>query len=56
MPVYRDTRPAGMPEEYRVDVWHLWFVAFAFLHNRRFGALFMLGLVVEVVLNVSGST
>jgi 1,4-dihydroxy-2-naphthoate polyprenyltransferase len=52
--VYRDTRPAGMPEEYRADVWHLWFVAFAFLHNRRFGALFILGLAVEAVLRLLG--
>jgi 1,4-dihydroxy-2-naphthoate octaprenyltransferase len=43
-----------MPEEYRPNVWPLWFVAFAFLHNRRFGALFVLGLVVEVVLQSSG--
>ncbi|HLL39561.1 MAG TPA: prenyltransferase [Rubrobacteraceae bacterium] len=56
IPVYRSPRPATMPREYRADVWPLWYVAFAFLHNRRFGALFMLGLVVEVVLNVSGST
>jgi 1,4-dihydroxy-2-naphthoate octaprenyltransferase len=56
VPVYRSPRPAIMPSEYRTDVWPLWYVAFAFLHNRRFGALFVLGLVVEVVLNVSGST
>ena len=56
VPVYRSPRPATMPSEYRTDVWPLWYVAFAFLHNRRFGVLFVLGLVVEVVLNVSGST
>ena len=56
IPVYRSPRPTTMPREYRADVWPLWYVAFAFLHNRRFGTLFMLGLVVEVVLNVSGST
>jgi 1,4-dihydroxy-2-naphthoate octaprenyltransferase len=39
-----------MPEEYRADVWPLWYVAFAFLHNRRFGTLFALGLLAEVVL------
>jgi 1,4-dihydroxy-2-naphthoate octaprenyltransferase len=56
VPVYRSPKPATMPGEYRTDVWPLWYVAFAFLHNRRFGTLFLLGLVVEVVLNVSGST
>jgi 1,4-dihydroxy-2-naphthoate polyprenyltransferase len=55
VPVYRSPRPATMPEEYRADVWPLWYVAFAFLHNRRFGALFVLGLVVEVVLSASSS-
>jgi 1,4-dihydroxy-2-naphthoate polyprenyltransferase len=53
VPVYRSPRPATMPREYRADVWPLWYVAFAFLHNRRFGALFVLGLVVEVVLSAS---
>ena len=42
--VYWSPRPAAMPEEYRADVWPLWYVAFAFLHNRRFGVLFVLGL------------
>jgi len=52
--VYRVPRPATIPKEYRADVWPLWYVAFAFLHNRRFGALFVLGLAVEVVLVASG--
>ena len=54
VPVYKSSQPIHMPEEYRANVWPLWFVAFAFLHNRRFGALFVLGLVVEVVLQSSG--
>lgn len=45
--VYRQSRPEHMPPEYRADVWPLWFVAFAFLHNRKFGGLFILGLGVE---------
>jgi hypothetical protein len=44
-----------MLKEYRADVWPLWYVAFAFLQNRRFGVLFVLGLSVEVVLHASGS-
>jgi 1,4-dihydroxy-2-naphthoate octaprenyltransferase len=55
VPVYRSPRPATMPKEYRADVWPLWYVAFAFLQNRRFGVLFVLGLTAEVVLHVSGS-
>ena len=56
VPVYRSPRPATMPGEYRADVWPLWYVAFAFLHNRRFGALFVLGLVAEIMFRVSSST
>jgi 1,4-dihydroxy-2-naphthoate octaprenyltransferase len=52
--VYRAQRPAKMPEEYRADVWPLWYVAFAFLHNRRFGVLFALGLAVEIALQLVG--
>ena len=54
VPVYRSSRPASMPEEYRADVWPLWFVAFAFLHNRRFGTLFVLGLAIEATLQLVG--
>ncbi len=50
VPAYKSSKPAAMPEEYRADVWPLWYVAFAFLHNRRFGTLFALGLLAEVVL------
>ena len=45
--VYRQPRPEHMPPEYRADIWPLWFVAFAFLHNRKFGGLFLLGLGLE---------
>ena len=49
-----DPKPTRIPEEYRADVWPLWFVAFAFLHNRRFGPLFVLGLAVEAALRLAG--
>ena len=48
LPVYKGPKPKRMPEEYREDLWPLWFVAFAFLHNRRFGLLFVGGLLAEV--------
>ena len=54
VPVYKSPGPTSMPEEYRADVWPLWFVAFAFLHNRRFGVLFAAGLILEVVLRSAG--
>jgi hypothetical protein len=32
----------------------MWFVSFAFLHNRRFGTWFMLGLLVDAFLRSRG--
>ncbi len=52
--VYRQPKPAGPPPEYPAGAWPLWFVGFAFLHNRRFGLLFLLGLIGDVVLRVAG--
>ena len=48
--LYRRPKPETMPADYRADVWPLWFSAVAFVHNRRFGLLFLLGLIGEVVL------
>lgn len=49
--VYRLSKPAEAPKEYPAGVWPLWFVAFAFGHNRRFGLLFLLGLIGDVILH-----
>jgi 1,4-dihydroxy-2-naphthoate octaprenyltransferase len=48
--VYRQPRPAEPPPEYPEEAWPLWFVSFSFYHNRSFGAGFMLGLIVDAVL------
>ncbi len=48
--VYSRPRPDGPPAEYPPEAWPLWFVAFAFVHNRRFGLLYVLGLVLDAVL------
>jgi len=50
--MYRQPKPAGMPADYRADIWPLYFVAIAFLHNRRFGLWFMLGLLIDALLHV----
>jgi len=47
--VLRRPKPATMPAEYRADVWPLWFSAFVFVHTRRFGLLFLLGLLLDIV-------
>lgn len=48
--VYRQPKPSEPPAEYPEEGWPLWFVAFAFLHNRTFGLLFILGLLVDAIL------
>ena len=52
--VYRKPKPADRPQAYPAEAWPLWFVAFAFGHNRRFGLLFLLGLIGDVILRVRG--
>ena len=46
--IYSKSKPEQRPDEYPADTWPLWFVAFAFLHNRRFGLLFLLGLIADL--------
>jgi 1,4-dihydroxy-2-naphthoate octaprenyltransferase len=43
---YRNPKPTRAPEGYRG--WPLWFVAVAFIHNRRFGLLFVAGLGLQL--------
>jgi 1,4-dihydroxy-2-naphthoate polyprenyltransferase len=45
----RSPRPASRPADYPQNVWPGWFVAYAFVHNRRWGSLFLLGLVGELI-------
>lgn len=52
--IYLARRPPSRPERYPADTWPLWFVAYAFGHNRRFGLLFLLGLIGDVALRLAG--
>jgi 1,4-dihydroxy-2-naphthoate polyprenyltransferase len=52
LPMYRSSRPEQRPEDYPADAWPLWFVASAFVHNRRFGLLYLLGLIADTILKV----
>jgi 1,4-dihydroxy-2-naphthoate octaprenyltransferase len=52
--MYRQPRPAEMPEGYSAEVWPIYFAGISFYHNRRFGLLFILGLLVDAALQVSG--
>ena len=44
---YREPRPEKPPENY--PVWPLWYVAAAFYHNKLAGAMFVLGLLMNVL-------
>jgi len=41
-----ETRPDGQVG------WPLYFVGYAFVNNRKFGSLFMLGLLIDVALRI----
>ncbi|MDE3091298.1 MAG: prenyltransferase, partial [Chloroflexota bacterium] len=45
--IYRAPKPAMPPANY--PGWPLWFVGFAFVHNRRFGSWFVLGLMLQII-------
>ena len=48
VPIFRQPKPEEKPEDYP-DVWPNYFVAAAFVHNRRFGMLFLLGLILNTI-------
>ena len=52
LPMYRNPRPAERPADYPADIWPLWFVASGFAFSRRFGALFLLGLILDTILRL----
>jgi 1,4-dihydroxy-2-naphthoate octaprenyltransferase len=49
--MYRRPRPAEPPPEAR-SFWPMWFVAAAFYHNRAYGLVFLLGLVLQIVIKL----
>ena len=49
--MFRAPKPAEKPADFP-DVWPNYFVGAAFVHNRRFGVLFLLGLLLDVVLRL----
>ncbi len=48
-PMFQQPKPAEKPANYP-DVWPNYFVASAFVHNRRFGLFYLLALIVDTVL------
>lgn len=52
--VFAKPRPAEEPANLPPNVWPLYLAAHAFVYNRHFGVVFLLGLVVDVVAFKSG--
>ena len=50
--MYKAPKPESCPAEYDPSIWPLWFSAISFFHNRRYGMLLMLGLILEVILRL----
>jgi 1,4-dihydroxy-2-naphthoate octaprenyltransferase len=54
--VFAKPRPTEEPETLDKGVWPLYLSAHAFIYNRLFGALFFLGLIIDLVLHMAGVT
>ncbi|HUX20200.1 MAG TPA: prenyltransferase [Spirochaetia bacterium] len=48
--MYRHPKPDGKPEWYPDDAWPLWFVGSAFVFTRRFGGLFIVGVLADTLI------
>jgi 1,4-dihydroxy-2-naphthoate octaprenyltransferase len=51
--VFRQPKPAEPPPGYPERGWPLWFVGYAFIHTRRAGGLFTLGLLLNALLPIT---
>ena len=49
VPVYLSTTPKIPPDDFPDHVWPLWYSAYAFVHCRRFGVLFLFGIAVQTI-------
>ena len=47
--VFARPRPATCPPGFPSSIWPTYLVAYAFRYNRRFGLLFLLGLLLELL-------
>jgi len=45
-------KPAERPADYPADTWPLWFSAAAFLQNRLYGLMFLLGLILALFIKI----
>lgn len=47
--VFNEPRPETMPEDFRSEVWPLWFAPYAFAYTRKFSLYFLLMLLVNFI-------
>ena len=47
--VYKNPKPLQAPTDYPPDTWPLWFSATSFYHNRSFGLLLLVGLILNLI-------
>ncbi|TNF42151.1 MAG: prenyltransferase [Bacteroidetes bacterium] len=52
--IFSKPRPESEPETLDKGVWPLYLSAHAFIYNKRFGLLFLLGLIIDLILVKSG--
>ena len=52
--MYRRPYPQERPADFSPEAWPTYFAAGAFFHNRRYGLLFIVGLLVDAVLRLTG--
>ena len=50
--MFKHPKPAERPAEYPADAWPLWFSAAAFLQNRLYGLMFLLGLILSLFIHL----
>lgn len=46
--IYKHPKPAEAPASLQPGIWPLWFSAISFYHNRAYGLLLMLGLILNI--------
>jgi 1,4-dihydroxy-2-naphthoate octaprenyltransferase len=47
--IYKNPKPVQPPADYAPDTWPLWFSATSFYHNRSFGLLLLVGLLLNLI-------
>ncbi len=47
--IYASARPTDKPESLPEGIWPLYLSAYAFIYNKHFGSLFLLGLLLDVI-------